>query len=259
MPGGTGSVCYALVLDMADSQDAPFKPNSSEESYPKLISLAVHEFRTPASVVGGYLRMLQRDEDPMSDRQRKMIDEAAKSCARLVEIVSELSEVGKLDSGLSPLAREPLDFFSILEALAASVHEAGGREVRLQVRGPATGAFLTGDPIRLRSAMSAIIRAILREQPADVTVVAERLIDNRDGHSLGVVVVADERIVSEAYARRPMAFDEKRGGLGLALPIARRVVEAHGGHVWSPAVTNQTSEEAARGAAIVALPLEQNR
>jgi len=42
---------------------------ASEESYPKLISLAVHELRSPASVVSGYLRMLQRDtETPLSDR-----------------------------------------------------------------------------------------------------------------------------------------------------------------------------------------------
>ena len=45
---------------------------ATEESYPKLISLAVHELRSPASVVGGYLRMLQRDtEAPLSDRQRR--------------------------------------------------------------------------------------------------------------------------------------------------------------------------------------------
>ena len=36
---------------------------SSTTDYPRLMSLAVHEFRTPASVVGGYLRMLQRDGD----------------------------------------------------------------------------------------------------------------------------------------------------------------------------------------------------
>ena len=65
--------------------------DSSKNPYPPLLSLAVHEFRTPASVVGGYLRMLQKDQDPpMSERQRRMIDEAEKSCARLVAIVAEL-------------------------------------------------------------------------------------------------------------------------------------------------------------------------
>jgi signal transduction histidine kinase len=53
--------------------------SSTTESYLQLLGLAVHEFRTPASVVGGYLRMLQRDAaGELNDRQRKMIDEAEK-------------------------------------------------------------------------------------------------------------------------------------------------------------------------------------
>ena len=35
--------------------------STAEQLSSNLLSLAVHEFRTPASVVGGYLRMLQRD------------------------------------------------------------------------------------------------------------------------------------------------------------------------------------------------------
>ena len=54
--------------------------SSTTESYLQLLGLAVHEFRTPASVVGGYLRMLQRDTaGALNDHQRKMVDEAEKS------------------------------------------------------------------------------------------------------------------------------------------------------------------------------------
>ena len=77
------------------------------ESYTQLLSLAVHEFRTPASVVGGYLRMLQRDADaPLSERQRRMIDEAERSCQRLVALIAELSEIQKLDADLIELAQQ---------------------------------------------------------------------------------------------------------------------------------------------------------
>ena len=55
------------------------------KAYAQLLALAVHEFRTPVSVVGGYLRMLQRDSDsPLADRHRKMVEEAERSCARIV-------------------------------------------------------------------------------------------------------------------------------------------------------------------------------
>jgi signal transduction histidine kinase len=237
-------------------------------SYPQLLSLAVHEFRTPASVVGGYLRMLQRDtEAPLSDRQRKMIDEAEKSCARLVAIVAELSDVAKLDSGDLKLAGQPLELFSLINQVAELVHEAKDRAVRLEVRGATDGARLTGDPVRLRSAFDAIFRAILREKPGQCVVVADCRIETIEGRPTAVVIVAEEPSVQAAYDREAGPFDERRGGMGLALPLARRVIEGHGGRIWAPAAvepagavtaTTHTVDDAlARGSAIISLPITE--
>ena len=67
-------MCYAQTVSDRDPVD-----DELIQGYSQLLSLAVHEFRTPTSVVGGYLRMLQRDTDStLSDRQRKMIEEAEK-------------------------------------------------------------------------------------------------------------------------------------------------------------------------------------
>jgi signal transduction histidine kinase len=241
----------------------------TKDSYSQLLSLAVHEFRTPASVVGGYLRMLQRDtEAPLSDRQRKMIEEAEKSCARLVAIVAELSDVAKLDAGVVTLGREPLDAFSLVAQVAELVHEAKDRDVRLEVRGTAEGATLAGDTGRLRSAFDAIFRAIVREKPGQCTVVAERRIETIDGRRSAVVIVAEETSVQTAYDREAGPFDEKRGGMGLALPLARRVIEGHGGRLWSPAASRPADTDdtegsragddpLARGSAIISLPITE--
>ena len=232
----------------------------SNNPYPPLLSLAVHELRTPASVVGGYLRMLQKDSDPpMSERQRRMIDEAEKSCARLVAIVAELSELGKLDSGDVKLAKQPIDVFSLIGQVAELVHEAKDRNVILELSGPSDGANITGDATRLRTAFDAIFRAILREKPGPTTVVAERRRDTRDGQPCAVLIVADEASVQEAYEREPGAFDDKRGGMGLALPLARRVIERHGGRIWSPAAVSaggaDSGDPLARGSVIISFPL----
>jgi len=227
------------------------------EQYPPLLSLAVHELRTPASVVGGYLRMLQRDVgDPLSERQRKMIDEAEKSCARLVALIAELSDISKLDAGLAPLARLPLDVFSLVAEVAEHVHEAKDRDVRLEVRGDG-GAPAVGDAARLRSAFDAIFRAILREKGGPCTVIADRRRSTDATKPGAVVVVAEDGYVQTAYDSTPGAFDEKRGGLGLALPLARRVIEGHGGRIWSPAATGD-DDQMARGAAIVWLPVTES-
>ena len=229
------------------------------ETYPPLLSLAVHEFRTPASVIGGYLRMLQRDNDaPLPDRQQKMIDEAEKSCARLVAIVAELSDIGKLDSGAIKLAQQPVDVFSLVEKVAELVHEAEERDVHLKLIGPSNGATITGDSARLHTAMDAIFRAILREKPGPATVVAERRLESCDGRPTAVLLISDEGRVQEAYDREPGAFDDKRGGLGLALPLARRVIEGAGGRIWSPANTSghaDSPDPLSRGSAIISFPL----
>jgi signal transduction histidine kinase len=235
-------------------------PSTTVEDYPRLLSLAVHEFRTPASVVGGYLRMLQRDAEPLTPRQRKMIDEAEKSCARLVTLIGEMSDIGKLDSGALALMHQPLQLGPLLAEVAEHVHEAKDRDVRLVLRDDGSSAPLSGDAVRLRSTFDAIFRAILREKAGPATVVANRRCERIDGRPWCLVVVADESSVQDVYNRPRDAFDEKRGGMGLALPLARRVIEGHGGHLWSPAPESGRSEAedaTARSSAFVALPLTE--
>jgi signal transduction histidine kinase len=231
---------------------------SQEDSYPLLLSLAVHEFRTPVGIVSGYLRMLHADTT-LSDRQRKLVDEAAKSCGRLVALIDEMSDISKLDAGLSALARQPLDLFALVGDVAGLVQEAKDREVHLEVRGESGGARLNGDATRLRSAFDAIFRAILREKPGPSTVIADRRLTSIDGRASAVVVVADTATLPTASDRTPGAFDEKRGGLGFALPMARRIIEWHGGGIWSPVPADDSSEAAAiaRGTAIISLPVTE--
>lgn len=235
-------------------------PSSGVDHYPQLISLAVHEFRTPASVVGGYLRMLQRDpEHPLSDRQRKMIEEAEKSCSRLVALIAELSDIGKLDSGAIALQSAPLDLFALIEEVAAHVHEAEERDVHLELRGESSGGSMNGDAARLRAAFDALFRAILREKAGPAIVVVDRRRALSNGRPLAVVTVSENSTVQDAYERPRQAFDEKRGGLGLALPLARRVVEGHAGRLWAPQSSPNASENdpVSRGSAIVELPLTE--
>jgi hypothetical protein len=104
----------------------------------------------------------------------------------------------------------------------------------------------------MRSALGAVFRAIVREQPRTCTVVVERRLTSVGKINSAVVVVAPESSVQPSYEAASALFDEKRGGLGLALPLARRVIERHGGGLWAPSGEHQ------RGAAIVSLPLAES-
>lgn len=225
------------------------------ENYSRLLSFAAHELRTPASVVGGYLRMLQKDNDPaLSDRHRTLVDHAARSCARLVELIAEVSEVGKLDINTAAVHTESFDLFADLEQVAAGVVEGRDRNVSLEVSGLSSGAPMTGDRQRLTTAFGALFRTLLREQGLPIVVRADRQLVRSGGGISAVLVIAPAPDVARTLGRPQGPFDERRGGMGLSLPIARRVIERAGGRLWAPVPENE-EDRGMKSAAVVSIPL----
>jgi signal transduction histidine kinase len=199
--------------------------------------------------------MLQKDADGLSERQRRIIDEAAKSCERLTEVVNELSDVGKLDAGSLTVARERFDVFPLVTEAADAVRSLSQGDIAIAVTGEESGAEIQGDRARLRLALCTLVRTVLREQSSADVVVQRHLVAAPGGRS-ALVVVATASDAASAPAAPRARLDEGRGGLGLSLPIARRIVERHGGEIWSPA---DDAGQAARGAILVRLPCHATR
>jgi len=221
--------------------------------FPRAVSLAVHELRTPVTVVSGYLRMVLREQaGPLSEKQRKMLEEADRSCVRIAALVSEMSELGKLESNEVALARATFDLAAVIAELASSMHEGHDRDVRLDVRGTNQPVMVTGDRVRLSAALSALMHAAVRERGEPGVIVVECSTLTHTTPPWAVVAIGDEPILttlSDAARATPPPFDEWRGGLGLALPVGRRVIEAHGGALWS------APGDAARTGSALRLPL----
>lgn len=216
---------------------------------PRAMSLAVHELRTPVTVVAGYLRMLLREQaGPLTEKQRKMLEEADRSCGRLGSLVSEMSEFGKLEGRELALAQQDFDLAELTAQLASDMHEGSDRGVSLEVRCPEP-LMVTGDRTRLSAALNALIYAALRERGEPGTIIVE-CSKVAGTPSWAMVAIGDEAAIEALHGSPDTSapFDEWRGGLGLALPVARRVIEAHGGALWS-------ADGHSRGAAALRLPL----
>jgi len=208
-------------------------------AFPRALSLAVHEFRTPVTVVSGYLRMLLKEQGgPLTEKQRKMLEEAERSCGRLGALVAEMSELGKLEGGELAVARQAFDLAPLVAELASGMLEGNDRDVRLEVRGADRQLAVQGDRARLAAAIRALMHAALRERGDPGLIFADCSVLGSEPPPSALIAIGDEETVAslrEAARGTPPVFDEWRGGLGLALPVARRVIEAHGGALWSAA------------------------
>jgi signal transduction histidine kinase len=211
--------------------------SSELELFPRAMSLAVHELRTPVTVVAGYLRMVLREQaGPLTEKQRKMLEEADRSCSRINALVSEMSELGKLESQQIARGSADINLAALAAELASNMQEGEDRNVRLDVRGADRPLPVAGDRTRLGAALSALMHAALRERAEPGVIVVEcGTVADATG-TWAVIAIGDEQVtrsLMDAARATPPPFDEWRGGLGLALPIGRRVIEAHGGALWS--------------------------
>src|SRR5437868_895974 len=98
---------------------------SIDDDCRRLLSLLAHEMRSPGAVVAGYLRILKGPStSELPAREQKMIEEANRSCARLMHIVQELSDFGELSNN-GELPRAPLPIFTLCEEVVTAAAEEG--------------------------------------------------------------------------------------------------------------------------------------
>jgi len=214
---------------LPDGTSADKRPGVS-----RLLSLTAHEFRSPLTVVSGYIRMLLKERaGPVSDQQRHLLEEAEKSCTRMSALLAEVSDLAHLEAGSAPFNRNTVDVLQLLREIVAEIPALPDRAVAIDVDGEA--GQVHGDAVRLKSALSSVLLALRRE-----LVTSDRLAVRVDG-SNGTegprvrVTIGDADRIDELLASGPSVlapFDEWRGGNGLSLTNARRVIEAHAGGIW---------------------------
>lgn len=219
-----------------------------DPQWSRLLSLAVHEFRTPITVVAGYIRMVLKERaGPISEQQRKLLEEAEKSCGRLSGLVGDMSDLSALEAGSAGLSRTPVDLATLLREVLAAMPELPDRTVTVVLEGVDAPVTISGDGNRLRAAITALITALRRE-----LVTSDRLLvrlGGSKGASMTSLAIADSEQIDSVATAPPSSlenFDEWRGGSGLSLAIARRVIGQHGGMVLSPA--------GSKAAALILLP-----
>jgi two-component system phosphate regulon sensor histidine kinase PhoR len=204
-----------------------------------------HELRTPLAALKSVIETLEGGAKDEPESAADFLARADSEVDRLVQMVEELLELSRLESGDIPLAREPLDFDVILRTAVhrlARQAERAGVQVTLELEGGLPAAV--GDADMLERVVVNLIHNAVKFTPAGgaVTVRAEpaegaiRISITDTG--VGIMPADLPRIFERFYKA-----DRSRGGggTGLGLAVARHAVEAHGGTISAASVPGQGS------------------
>jgi len=199
----------------------------------ELVANVSHDLRTPLASLQGYLETLHLKGETL-DRTERMhyIGVAHRHCRHLGRLVGELFDLARLEANEVQPAPEP---FSLPELVQDVVHKfelrAGQCDVTLLAQYDEDLPFVVGDIALIERVMDNLIENALRHTPAGGTVtvavapagatVTVRIIDTGAGIAAEDLPNIFDRFFQSDKMRT-------RGGAGLGLAIARRIVELHG-------------------------------
>jgi two-component system phosphate regulon sensor histidine kinase PhoR len=214
-----------------------------------------HELRTPLASIKAVLETLQdgalEDQAVARDFLARMDDEVD----QLTQLVQQLLELSRLESGQAPLQIEPLDVGDVLGEIAGRMSSQAERAgVTLGLAVPDGLPPAPADRRRLREAVVNLVHNAIKYTPSggSVTLAAaaeggELRISVRD---TGVGIAHDQQArIFERFFKSDSARSSE--GVGLGLAIVKNVALAHGGRV------TVDSREGAGATFTIVLPLER--
>jgi len=197
-----------------------------------------HELRTALTPISGYLKILSSDKlGPLSTQQQRILESIQGATGRLTRVVENLSDFATLRTSDAALFPADVDPDALAEEVVADLRPAI-REARLHVAVQKSGGgAIAADPRKLRQALANVVGnavkfsphggEVLVEVQRDVRAVRFAVSDQGPG-----IPPQEQRHLFEPFFHAAGKDDRaKHPGSGLGLPVASRIVEAHGGSI----------------------------
>jgi two-component system cell cycle sensor histidine kinase PleC len=197
-----------------------------------------HELRTPLNTVIGFAKLIgeAKRHQLSSDQIVEYADLIRDAATHLLTVINDILDISKMQSGKYTLDAREVDLKEVIEATVASFsRNAADLGVTIASRADAPLPTVRGDPGKLRQVFSNLISNAVKFTPpgGSVNVSVNALSDG------GVAVMirdtgvgmtkAEIAVALTPFSQVDASHSRWREGAGLGLPIARALVQLHGG------------------------------
>lgn len=211
------------------------------------LSNVSHTLRTPlASMTEATNLLLEGVTGPISDNQRRLFQIINQECRTLLRLIGDLLDLSKMEAGMMTLHRQPERIEEVIEEAVREVEPlALSKRQTLQLSLEGGLPTVPLDRHRLRQALLNLLNNAVKFTPDEgtITISARMAAPSSSSSSPSLLVsVSDtgegipeedlEQIFDKFYQSRSHS-DSNKKGTGLGLPIARHIMEAHGGRIWA--------------------------
>lgn len=241
LPDGNGLLTVLDITDSQKAEDALRERNVALEEADavktRFLASMSYEFRTPLTSIGGFAELLQSGvAGELSEQGNEYVAAILESVARLGEQIETVLDLSQSEAGLLPLDFATVELMPFITGIVRereSAITAGG--LSLDLRGDRSAGSIQADKRRLARAVGHVIDNAIAATPKGGKI----LVDLSRGKANARIVVSDngpgmtQTEAARALDGYKISDDgravERRQGLGL--PLARRLIEAHGGRL----------------------------
>ena len=212
----------------------------------EFISVASHELRTPISVIRGFHElMLLGKLGSITPKQKEALEATERSVGTLMRIAQDATQMAEIDGNHLTIQRTERDVAGIVDQAVAEVRgRAVGRRVALAwTTSPGLGLAHVDGPSLVRALVHLVSNAVrFTPDGGRVEVSAsrarDRLVFSVTDTGVGIEPEHQRRLAEQGFAvgdslqhHSSNTLEFKSAGLGLGIPIARGIAEAHGGRL----------------------------
>ena len=222
----------------ADDNDKEITRLKQNEAFRKqYLGNVAHELKTPIFNIQGYISTLLDGglEDELINR--KYLERAEKSIDRLINIVSDLDTISKLENDMNRLKMETFDIVALAKEIADQLEiEAAKRNIKLSVKGadslPSQFRVTADKHFVGQVLVNLIANSIHYGKEGGSTRIrfrdmADKVLVEVEDTGVGISKEDMPRIFERFY-RVDKGRSREQGGTGLGLAIVKHIVEAHG-------------------------------